>query len=487
MLSLDTQQRITNLMLFAIETLRHIDNIKRELNASNSFDPAVIFNSVDSACKGYINSHDITTYLYTNNINATAHDVNVFISYFDHNADGVLSYDEFIYVMYAYEMRNFSQNFNFKHHQQHEHPFLPVDIQQHFQTLMHTHFRFIQQLTTLIERIKSKTDFNIHKLASTIKHSHTAFTSTNISKNDIDSYITYKLRLTSQLHNNENDLLFTWLNVSKTGTITLTDLHVIFQQRTTNTTSSTPISLYKQPTQTFNARHIASLLLRSFFELLYTTEQTLEHMKIRLSQRSDFNVDDAFTFFEEHPFTKNVLTERDVHYGLRKLSIYPTHNEIYLLIKRYSLMKKKHLNYSDFFNMLVPYMKTYRNVIACKRGSSFEKGNIFLGETLKNMGDVLEKAIVLENKIELLRKKIRSSYMINLKEFVNGVDKGKKGFLNVNDVRRYYKDVICVSDGSSSSSGVGCDVYCDLVYLRLDRQRKGKITYEDIIYECKGM
>ena len=485
MLSLDTQQRIKNLMLFAIERLSHIDNIKRELNASNNFDLAVIFNSIDSSCKGYIDSHDITTYLYANNINATSRDVNVFISYFDHNADGVLSYDEFIYVMYAYEMRNFSHNFNFK---QHEHPLLPVDIQQHLQTLMHTHIHFIQQLTTLIERIKSKTDFNIHKLLSTIKHSHTAFTSTNISKNDIDSYITNKLRLTSQLHNNESDLLFTWLNVSKTGTITLTDLHVIFQQRISNTTSSTPISLYKQPTPTltptFNATHIASLLLRSFFELLYTTEQTLEHMKIRLSQRNDFNVDDAFTFFEEHPFTKNVLTERDVHFGLRKLSIYPTHNEIDLLIKRYSLMKEKHLNYSDFFNMLVPYMKTYRNVIACKRGNSFEKGNIFLCETLKNMGDVLEKAIVLENKIELLRRKIRSSYMINLKEFVNGVDKGKKGFLNVNDVRRYYKDVIY---SGSSGSGVGCDVYCDLVYLRLDRQRKGKITYEDIIYECKGM
>ena len=152
-------------------------------------------------------------------------------------------------------------------------------------------------------------------------------------------------------------------------------------------------------------------------------------MKIRLSQRSDFNVDDAFTFFEEHPFTKNVLTERDVHFGLRKLSIYPTHNEIDLLIKRYSLMKEKHLNYSDFFNMLVPYMKTYRNVIASKRGSSFEKGSTFLGETLKNMGDVFEKAIVLENKVELLRRKIRSSCMINIKEFVNGVNKGKKGFL----------------------------------------------------------
>ena len=476
MLSVDTQQRVKNLMLFAIETLSRIDSIKRELNASNNFDPAGIFNYFDIKCKGYIDSYDISQYLYIHNINATAHDINVLISYFDHNEDGVLSYDEFIYVIYAYEMRNFSHKHNFNH-QQHEHLLLPLDIQHLLQTLMHTHIHFIQQLTALIERVKSKTDFNLHKLFSTIKHSNT-----NISKNDIDIYIINKLHLTSQLYNNESNLLFTWLNVSKTGSITIKDLHIIFQQsiscpKRSNTTS---ISLYKP---CLNPTHIASLLLRSFFELLYTTEQTLEHMKIRLSQqRSDFNVDDAFVFFEEHPFTKNVLTERDVHFGLRKLSIYPTHDEIHLLIKRYSLMKEKHLNYSDFFNMLVPYMKVYRNVIASKRGNTFERGKTFLGETLKNMGDVFETAIVLENKIELLRRKIRSSYTINLKEFMNSVDKGKKGFLNVNDIRRYYKDVICVSANEK-----GCDVYCDLVYLRLDRARKGKITYEDIIYECKGM
>lgn len=512
MLSFDTQQSLLNFFLFSIENLTHIDIIKRELNANLDFDPTNVFNAVDSLDKGYINTNDINAFLTTNMIYSTEFEINILISYFDHNDDGVLSYEEFINLIYAFEMRDFSTKRNSAKGKQ----FLSFEVQSLLCDVFQRQIRFIRQCTELINRLKRKSDFDIQNIFSLIKQvnknnkNDDSLLLSFINKNELDLFISNKV-LGKHKNNllygdKESELLFNWLNVSKTGNISIKDLCVIFQienslrkKHTSSLSSqmdssnnnynrlankytynnhiqnkivSSPQSQPKTPSYTQYA------IINSLFELLYTIEQNLEQYKIKLSKRNDFNVDDAFLFFEENPFSKNFLTENDLQYGLNKISIFPTHSEISLLIRRFSSMKGKFINYSDFFNMLVPYIKSYRNIVANKHGNYFESKCLFLGETIKCIRNVLEKEIVYENKIHIIRKKIASSYSIDINEFITKLDKGKKGYLNVYDIRKFYKEVLCVSNVN--------DVVCDLVFLRLDKGYKGRVTYEDVIYECRG-
>ena len=88
----------------------------------------------------------------------------------------------------------------------------------------------------------------------------------------------------------------------------------------------------------------------------------------------------------------------------------------------------------------------------------------------------MEKAIVSENKIEVIRKRISKSFGVDVREFIREIDEGKKGYLSVDDLRKFVKEKI-----NTESS----DKDADLLFIRLDRDRDGKVQYEDIIYESR--
>ena len=146
-----------------------------------------------------------------------------------------------------------------------------------------------------------------------------------------------------------------------------------------------------------------SSLVVDLLELIYHTEISLESLKCSLALRNDFNVDDAFIVFEHHPSSTNELNELDISTGLSALGIFPTASELKLLIRRYSLLKTSTLNYGDFFDMLVPFDKDFRNIVERRPPSpfvpKFNRSDFFLGETKTLLADLMEKAIVSENKI----------------------------------------------------------------------------------------
>ena len=191
-------------------------------------------------------------------------------------------------------------------------------------------------------------------------------------------------------------------------------------------------------------------------------------------------MDDAFIVFEHHPSSTNELNELDISTGLSALGIFPTASELKILIRRYSLLKTSTLNYGDFFDMLVPFDKDFRNIVERRPPSpfvpKFNRSDFFLGETKTLLADLMEKAIISENKIEVIRKRISKSFGVDVREFIREIDEGKKGYLSVEDLRKFVKEKI-----NSESS----DKDADLLFIRLDRDRDGKVQYEDIIYESR--
>jgi hypothetical protein len=71
----------------------------------------------------------------------------------------------------------------------------------------------------------------------------------------------------------------------------------------------------------------------SYYKELLDLESQLEKAKCDNIIKSDFNTEDAFGIFEID--RRGYVTDLDLKYGLNSLDIYPTQEEIALLIKRY--------------------------------------------------------------------------------------------------------------------------------------------------------
>jgi len=77
--------------------------------------------------------------------------------------------------------------------------------------------------------------------------------------------------------------------------------------------------------------------LKDLFEL----EKEIESAKIDLILKKDFNIQDAFSIFELSGI--GMLTQSDIKHGLNSLDIYPTFEQINLLIKRYDKTNEEKL------------------------------------------------------------------------------------------------------------------------------------------------
>lgn len=73
----------------------------------------------------------------------------------------------------------------------------------------------------------------------------------------------------------------------------------------------------------------------SYFKDLLDMENEIEKAKCDLVIKSDFNPEDAFGIFEMD--RRGYLSDLDVKYGLNTLDVYPTQEEINLLLKRFDL------------------------------------------------------------------------------------------------------------------------------------------------------
>ncbi|MCQ2818428.1 MAG: EF-hand domain-containing protein [archaeon] len=225
----------------------------------------------------------------------------------------------------------------------------------------------------------------------------------------------------------------------------------------------------------------AKPLIINLFEMILQTEIQLEEIKINLSLRNDFHPEVGFRFFEYSIKKNNLLDEVDLFSGLNSLGIFPTGDEVRMLIKRYSLMGDNKLNYADFFDMVIPFNKKFREMIEKKDPSIYfeqpTKSEMFLGTTKKMLADIFEKIILSENKIEIIRKRLSIFNDDSIREVFEGTTIDKKDLMNHFEFRQFLRENI---KGSRLE-----DKDCDLCFLRFDTNRDAFITFENILKECR--
>ena len=213
----------------------------------------------------------------------------------------------------------------------------------------------------------------------------------------------------------------------------------------------------------------------SYLKTLIDGETEIELYKVELALKQDFNCEDFFRLFEYEG--KGLIFPEDLHFGLNLLNLKPNEQIINLLMKRFDLLKENRLNFGDFFDMVVSFQKSYRNLVEKRVPLSENPENILDildNETISCFKVLMVSIIEFEYRINNLRKEINLEED-KIKELFDIIDENKKGFLIYDDFVKYLiKNVI---DSNNNQLGI------DLLFIRLDKGRKGKLFLDNFIDE----
>ena len=215
-----------------------------------------------------------------------------------------------------------------------------------------------------------------------------------------------------------------------------------------------------------------------FLKLLMSAESQIEEAKIELAKKEDFSCADAFKIFVKD--NNDYITKDDLKYGLFLLDLNVDDFIINLLFKRFDLNKKDELSYADFFDMLIPFEKIYRDNIEQKTQKSFsceQSLNLISNETKEIMKNVFN--IIINYEVEINEK--RKDLLIlkrKLKDIFYLFDKDDIGFFGFEEFKKYIEENKLINDKNLNG---------DLLFIRFDKNRNGKIIFEELSDEFEAL
>ena len=206
-------------------------------------------------------------------------------------------------------------------------------------------------------------------------------------------------------------------------------------------------------------------------------ESKIEKLKIELSLRSDFNWEEVFRIFELEG--RGFLSKEDLIIGFNKFGLYPKDLDISLLLKRYDLKKEGCINYPNFFEFIVPLSKYHRIMIEkrkIKPQSFIADPKDFNPDTLSCIKDLF---IGIFNG-EFILNKLKESFTslkIKFSDVFKLIDPMGNGYVGEKELAIFMQ-----KNGIFNSS-----TECDLLFLRLNKLRNGKIDFQEMCEEIEAV
>ena len=207
-----------------------------------------------------------------------------------------------------------------------------------------------------------------------------------------------------------------------------------------------------------------------FMKKLMAVESQVEDAKISLAMNPDFNCEDAFKLFESND--KDHLDINDIKEGLNLIGLNPTEKQLNLLMKRFDLLKNGYISYADFFDMIVPFEKNQRQTVenrAPKSNCPSRSPSIFKEKTISDLKKLFELLIKTEEDINNERKTL-GTLRLKLKEIYALLDKEGKGYFEIEEMIVYFTNNGLLDNNKDA----------DLLFIRLDKKRNGKIDYPEV-------
>ena len=214
-----------------------------------------------------------------------------------------------------------------------------------------------------------------------------------------------------------------------------------------------------------------------FMKKLMLIESQVEDAKLELAKNPDFNCEDAFRLFETN--YKGYLDINDIKSGLNLIGLNPTEKELNLLMKRFDIQKNGFINYADFFDMVVPFEKNIRELVEKRRPSTvcpIRSPKIFKEKTIDDLKNLFELLIKSEDDINNDRKTL-GTLRLKLKDIFGLLDKDGKGYFDVEEMVVYLANNGLLDNNRDA----------DLLFIRLDKNRNGKIDYPEVEDELQTL
>jgi Ca2+-binding EF-hand superfamily protein len=175
----------------------------------------------------------------------------------------------------------------------------------------------------------------------------------------------------------------------------------------------------------------------NFLRDVMVIENDIERSKSDLALRSDFNIEDAFRIFELDG--RGYLSDLDLKFGLNSLDLFPTSEEISLLIKRFDPRNEGVLSFANFFDAVAPIDREYRRMLEVRLPSAYptrNKADVFLPSTKLYFQNLLSLILKSEARVEGWRQRLNKMPRFSVRTTFDRIDRLEKNYITEADV--YY-------------------------------------------------
>ncbi len=531
MLTIETERRVSRFLYQLAKGEVEAEKRKLELISNSQFNPFQCYKCFDKKIRQRIECYDIVNFMKEYQQFCSLHEAALIILFYDKEEKNYWTYQNFInFLIVGYQ--NYTNAINFEYKEEDNNEKINQNVEILLVNVIISELEIIRNTQKLVEEFKKRYDYNIIDLFTSITKTD------NISFDNLNKFL---IRNGLYLKDEEIKGIINKLSIQKNERIPLIDLKRIIEigycdstekdlyesmlkcpggrikigyesnspnkyldidnvtfsnnyypisqnlslsKKIMNDTSSTQylindeISNYKEKYDNYyNSKGDEEEIYCDFFKLLLDTEILLEKEKNELALRSDFNIEDAFRIFQLR--NRDYLTEADFDFGCKSLSIPIDKDVISLIFKKYDLVNEGVLSFNSFFDMFVPFRKEYRNMIQNRNPMvyvpKFNKAEVFLETTRLYLQKLIRTIASSEVNIENERMKYAPISEVYLRKIFEKIDKDNKGYITPLDLGNYLTSknrIILPSDS-------------DLLFIRLDRDRNGKVEAKDFIREIR--
>jgi len=233
--------------------------------------------------------------------------------------------------------------------------------------------------------------------------------------------------------------------------------------------SRSPVKEYKSPLKEIEEDQLARALKEQI-----NLERDNEDIKNQLALRSDFNLLDAFRFFDID--SRGYITKNELKEGFNYFGVFPTNDETYLIFRKLDTDNDGLLRYAEFCELFNPKSAEYLSILNSRVPSYLDSAKLTLAfsyETKHLVKKVLDDHIRNESRNEEIRQKLNRRPLFNIYESFKALDKNDNGFIDINE----FRDALIEHGLYASTKEISN------IVKRYDHNNDGKVSYYDFVQE----